>query len=519
MKKLVLLIFLFSSLGVFSQEKDIEYWRNAAFEAKTKGDLETSILNYKEVLKINQDDYDAKLALARLYYDKKEYSNSFFFYELIYSSDNEDIEAINGFGRIYFRKGEFNKAIFYFKKSVQLLPTYVPPYFDLSKSYIEKGELDSAQLTLLTINTIDNTYSEAWGGIGKIYYWQEKPYSAIPYLEKAIELDPENIVWEQTLARIKKTIAYNFSATYLLINEKEESYNIDAFVQKYSLSKRLTNRFDLSLNTLFDRSNRDYNDDSLDAKRWYDNSWAKLTYIRPNNRLSAYAGYSKSDARLTTYGMNWLSNFRLSKFKFKNSLTAGYDYYYYWNQVGKNSISEKFTTTYKKINLDLGFLYGEVSDNLIADYYLNVYDSIPNPHYGYSVSVKYQVLSNPKTFIGIGHSYLDFKYQSPKYYSPNERYLNGFYISTYYELKNFYFYADFSYNLGQETYYEEAVDGEFQGNNFRYDEFLNTNLNNWSTNIDFGYTIKNISMSLGGGHFDNPYYVNTIAYLALNAKF
>ena len=73
---------------------------------------------------------------------------------------------------------------------------------------------------------------------------------------------------------------------------------------------------------------------------------------------------------------------------------------------------------------------------------------------------KYQILKNPKTYIGVSHSYFDFKYQSPKYYTPNERYLNGLVLSTYYEWKNFNIYGDYSYNLGQETFYEEKTNGK-----------------------------------------------------------
>lgn len=506
-------------MSAFSQQTDIEKFRRMAYEAKLKGDHETAILNYQEVLKIAPEDYDAKLALARLFFQQKKYDHAYSYYDLIYTNDNTDVEAINGFGKIYFRQGELNKAIIEFKKSIALAPKHVPPYFDLAQLYIEKNKFDSAQIIYLRIIDIDNTYAEAWGGIGNMYYWREKPYSAIPYYEKAMALDPANTLWQKKLANIKRIIAYNASATFLYVNEREESYNIDAFIQKYSLSKRITSLVDLSVSTLFDRSNRDYYGDSLDAIRWYDNSWLKLNCILPNNRFSAYVGFTKSDSRLSTYGANWTSYFKLSALKFKNSITAGYDYYYYWNQVGKNFLTDNFTISYKKFNLDLGIIYGAVIDNYVADYYADVYDTIANPHHAYSIGLKYQLFSKPKISIGLRHSYYDFTYQSPRYYSPNERYLDGVFFSSYYEMKNFYAYVDFSYNLGQETYYEEATNGAIQGPSVRYDEFVNNNLNNWASNIDFGYNRNSISFSMGGGRFYNPYYENTTFYLAIKGRF
>jgi len=459
------------------------------------------------------------LALARLYFQQQQLNSSFYYYDLIYSDDKNDVEALIGFGKIYFEQGKSDQAAFHFKRAVSLLPRYVPTYFDLAKLYQAKGDFDSARFYFTEIINIDPTYAEAWGGIGKLYYWTEKPYSAITYYKKAIALDPENKLWQKDLKNIEKTIAWRAAATFLFVNEKEESYNIDAYIQKYGLSKRISNHFDISLNTLFDRSIRDYSFDSLDAKRWYDNSWAKINFILPNNRFSAHLGYSKSDSRLSTYGLNWTSYFKISKFKFRNSLSGGYDYYYYWNQVGKNAVSNNFSVSYKKINLNLGFLYGAVIDNYVADYYQNIYDTIANPHISYSVSLKYELFSKPKTFIGLRHSFYDFQYQSPRYYSPNERYLNGLFISSYYELGKFYFFGDFSYNLGKETFYEEAINGQFQGPIVRYDEFFNENLNNWSGNIDIGYSHKNTSFSIGAGHFYNPYYENTTAYLALKSLF
>lgn len=529
MKKTITLLFLvYLSLNICAQPKDIEQWRSAAFEAKTKGDIGTSITNYKEVLKINPEDYDAKLALARLYFDKKDYSNSTKYYELIYKNDFKDVEAIFGLGKIYFKIGEYDKAIQYFKKAIDLLPTNIPPYFQLAQVYKEKNDLESAIGVYEKILKIDKTYAEAWGGMGQVYYWQEKPYSAISYLEKAKSLDPANELWTTELKKVKNSISFNFSTMFLYVNEKEESYNIDALIQRYGITKRISDAFEISLNTLFDRSDRDYSVDLPDTVRWYDNSWAKATIILPNNRMSVYGGYSKSDSKFSTYGINWATSFKVSDIKFNNSLTAAYDYYYYWNQVGKNSVTNNFTTTYKKFRLDLGLLYGEVTENVIADYFMGVYDTIPNPHHAYSVNFKYQIISNPKTHIGVHHSYYDFNYQSPRYYTPNERYLNGLMISSYYELNKFYIYFDFSYNLGQETFYKETPNGKFKGQfidtdgeiyNFKYDEVSNKNLDNWSTNLDFGYNIKNISISAGGGRFYNPYYENITAYLAFKARF
>ncbi|MEA3497046.1 MAG: tetratricopeptide repeat protein [Bacteroidota bacterium] len=512
MKKLIITsILIFLTLGLFAQQNNKEYWRNLAYKAKLKGDIETSITNYKKVLKIDSEDYDAKLALAFLYYDKNNFKQSLNYYKLIYKNDNKDVEAINGFGRIYHKQSKYNKASFYFQKAINLLPSYMQQYFDLAQVYIEKGNLDSARITYFQIINKDNTYAEAWAGIGKMYYWENRPDIALKYYEKAISLDSSNEKFNKIYKDIKNELAYSFSATLKKINEQEESYEINAIVQKYSFNKRLNDNFAISLNTMFDYSDRDFANDIGDTGRCYDNSWAKFSWITSNNKVSAYFGYSKSDSRATSYGINCLSSFHISKIKFKNSFTAGYDYFYYWNQVGKNSISNSLTTSFKKFSLKTNYMYGVVDKNYISDYYADKYDTLTNPHQSYLISLNYKIFKNPKTVVAINHSFLDFEYKSPLYYTPYERVLNGISLSSYYSIKDFYFYLNFAYNIGYETYYEENTSGS--GNKFN--KLSLTDINSWNGGFETGYNLKKLSFSIGGSHYDNPYYKNTIAYFSL----
>jgi tetratricopeptide (TPR) repeat protein len=519
MRYFYILLFLSVGLNAYAQQNDIESLRKKGYDERLKGNFDEAIINYQKILLIQASDYDAKLALAVLHFFKKDYKKSLHFYQLIYADDQTDVEALHGIGKCYIRMGKFSTSKLYLQQAINYLPENIPPYFDLAICYVDAGKFDSAIITYEQIINIDPTYAEAWGGIGKIYYWKEMPYTAISYLEKAIQLDPSNKTWQKNLDNINKVISYKPSFTSLFITESEEVYTIEAKIQKLRLSKRLSNTIDINVNTLLDHSDRNYEIDSLDSKRWYDNTWLILNFIKPKNRFSLNVGYTLSDERLSSYGFSWSSYFKKAKFKFRNTINLGYDYYYYWNEVGKNFIRNNFRTTYKNFIFDFGLLYGEVVNNYVADYYQNVYDSIANPHYAYSLSLKYQLIKNPKILLGVQHSFFDFSYQSPRYYTPNERVLNGVFISAYYELKKFYIYTDFSYNLGRETFYEESLNGEHQGPLIRYTEYYNTNLNNWSFNFDFGYSINKFTLSTGYSRFYNPYYQNSTLYVSAKYLF
>jgi tetratricopeptide (TPR) repeat protein len=68
-----------------------------------------------------------------------------------------------------------------------------------------EGKTDSAILIYQEIIDIEPTYAEAYAGIGKMYYWKNKPKSALRYYDKAIRLDPANsdyLAYKSCLKRV-----------------------------------------------------------------------------------------------------------------------------------------------------------------------------------------------------------------------------------------------------------------------------------------------------------------------------
>lgn len=514
MKYLLTTILIFFSLTFFAQNTD--QLRDLAYEHKVKGEPKESIIYYEKILNIDEEDYDAKLAIARLYFGMNDYKKSLNYYNLIYKNDETDIEALNGFSKCYHKLGNTEKAILFLNKAINISPRYIQQYFYLAKIYIEIGDLKNARKTYYKILKYDNTYSEAWQGIGKMYYWENKPKTAIKFYERALILDPTNKKISDELNNIKSELKFVAASTFKYINEEEESYEITALVQKYSVSKRFNDHFSLALNTLFDNSDRNFTDKKIaDTNRWFDNTWLKINWISEHNKISTFFGGSSSDSKITAYGINWTSNFRISEIKFKNSLNASYDYFYYWNKVGKNSISNSLSATYKKFSLHASGNFGVIDKLEISDYYNNLYDtSLTNNYISYGISLKYQIFSKPKTTIALNHSYMDFDYKSPLYYTPYERVFNGASISSYYSVNKFYFYLGFGYNLGREVYYEENNSG--QGNNIKFKKSY-LNVNNWSGDFEMGYNLSKFNFSLGLSHFDNPYYKSTNAFVSVKA--
>ena len=496
---------LIAYAGVHAQET--EQWRQKGYEAKENGDYQTAIRYYAKILDVQPEDYDARLALARLYLKTEEYEEAERLFSEIYENDHTDVEALSGLGTVYLMTDQLDKSVETYQKAISLLPDEVPLYFKLAQAYAWQGKLQKAIDTYRRVLEIDDTYSEAYQGIGKMYYWMEKPYTALEYYQKAVALDPQEVSIRREYEEIQRGLKYQFAVTPSFLNEQEESYNINAFIQRYGVSKRLNNTLHVSAGFLLDYSNRDFvNTPAGDTTRWYDNTFAKLSYVTPHHRVDAFVGYTLADSKLSSYGLAWRSNYAIGNIDITNTLTGGYDYFYYWNQVGQMEARNDLKIKYRRIQLSVHYLYGVVDRKPILDVPNDRYEEDVNPHMGYGAGLSYQVFRRPEINIGAAYSYLDYAYKSEYYYSPMGRRLYGPSLSLYYPIGDFYAYAGALYNVGSEYYYE------------RINNKLDTvyiDIPHWSANAEIGYQYRQWAFALGASRFYNPFYANFTAYWSL----
>lgn len=509
MKIVLFIFFLFVAFSSGAQETE-ESYRKAGFEAMQAGKPQKAINNYSNILEIDPDDYDARLALGRLHYRNNNCDSAKYYYGLIYNNDTTDVEALNGFVKCFIREGKLDNAISCAKKAVKLMPEHVPEYLLLAKAYGYNGQMDKAIKTYKKANQIDATYSEVWAGIGKMYYWKSKPATAKKYYKKALELDPQNETIQKQFEEVKDVLKYRVKGRYQYLQEKEETYQIDALIQRYSVQKRVGDNFQLSLNFLLDYSNRDFQN-NLTNTRWFDNTWVKATWISEHHNASIYAGASSSDERLTTYGLSWKFNTKIGDISIENTLDGGYNYFYYWNQVGRKSLSNDLQLKYGSISLNISAETGSVDEKPVRKYPSEAYRMDINSYISYSGRLTWQFLEAPQMKLGISHSYYDYEYISAEYYTPNDRYLTGPFASFYKAFDKFYLYGMYSYNIGIEKYYYLSTGGAEQSGTIDAD--------NWSASVELGYNWDDFSLSANAGRFYNPYYQNFMAFISLTRTF
>jgi len=505
---LVLILILYSVMG-FTQ--NVNQLKTTAYQLSEQGDYKLAIDLYHKVLNLEPNDFESQYELGKLYYKTEKYSNAARLLNPIYFNDKKNKELIDMIGKSYMLSGKLYLAVKFYIVALENIPNNIPIYFQLAKAHSWKGDMHSAINVYKKILELDNTYSEAWQGIGKMYYWLGNPYSAAKNYRKAISLDPSNKVLIKEYNEVEKSMTFQTYGKWSFINEKERHYDIDAIVQKYGVSKILSDNLKLSANFLLDYSNKRYSDSDLGkTKKTFNNAFVNVDYSTGNSKFKLYTGYTFTDKKLSSYGLSWNQIIRTNYLEFSNTITGGYDYYYYWNEVGEHSINEEFSVKYQNVKLALNGKLGMVDSLLIYDTALDKSEVGFNSVKGYGGSLSYEIMSKPKVNIAANYSYLDYKYKSKLYYTPAGRQLYGLSTSIYYPMNHFYFYGSFGYNLGSEYYYD------FNSSKL---ETVYIDVDNWSADFEVGYELNTFSISLGASRFYNPYYASFNSYLTSRLYF
>ncbi len=217
----------FNSCIIIDPERP-EAYRNLAYVNEKTDNIESAIENYGQVIRINHKDTEAMAYLGRLYMRGEQYETTiemmdkilavdslnvdavaqkamaydylgesdkaFAAYEEALTKRPDDIDLIFNLGRLYFMKEEYEKAIENFKKVVEQNPDDFESNLNVGNAYLslaqnvlkKEREMDSKELEKIPHDVIQAKKK------------QETEYykNAVPYLEKAAELKPEDpAVW------------------------------------------------------------------------------------------------------------------------------------------------------------------------------------------------------------------------------------------------------------------------------------------------------------------------------------
>ncbi len=114
-----------------SNAKDIEAWRMLGFSYRQIDNPQESIVAYKKVLELAADDYDARLAVARLFLQTKQFQKAEEEFQIILNQDPADVEAYLGLARSAKTQEDFQSAIHNYQERSTVEVQYQAPVMTL----------------------------------------------------------------------------------------------------------------------------------------------------------------------------------------------------------------------------------------------------------------------------------------------------------------------------------------------------------------------------------------------------
>ncbi|GGZ50108.1 tetratricopeptide repeat protein [Mesonia mobilis] len=177
--------------------KRAEITKNIALIYIEEGETEKGLQAINEAMEENPDDTSLMLAQADIYYqsgDKKKYSE---IVEKVLEKDPNNASLYYNLGVTAMQMDAPEKAIKYYKNAIEIDPKMASAYVNLGSSILMKEQSIIDEMNGLGMSKADNKkYDELQKERTSLY---EK---AVPYLEKAVELDANNAQAIQTLVNI-----------------------------------------------------------------------------------------------------------------------------------------------------------------------------------------------------------------------------------------------------------------------------------------------------------------------------
>ena len=180
-----------------SESKKSEIVKNIALIYVSKNDNENALSAMKEAREESPDDINLLLSEANIYYkmgDKEEFKKLL---ELATSKDPDNPELQYNLGVIASESDHPEEAMGYYNKAIELDPNYINAYINCAALVLNKEQALIEEMNGLGTSKKDDLRYDELRQMRQDVYKE-----AVPYLEKALEIDPKNISAAKTLHNI-----------------------------------------------------------------------------------------------------------------------------------------------------------------------------------------------------------------------------------------------------------------------------------------------------------------------------
>ncbi|MBK0368438.1 tetratricopeptide repeat protein [Flavobacterium agrisoli] len=178
-----------------------EIYKNIALILIQKKDIERAKKEISDARKANPDDATLILTEANLYLETKDYDTYQKLVEEALQKDPNNVDMVFNLGVISYNAKKFDDAEKYYKKAIEIDPNYANAYVNLAAL-----KLDAEKPIIDEMNKL-GTSSKDMARYDVLKKQREDIFrSTIPYLKKAVELDPKNEGASSTLLSVYRAL-------------------------------------------------------------------------------------------------------------------------------------------------------------------------------------------------------------------------------------------------------------------------------------------------------------------------
>ena len=136
---------------------------------------------------------DANFQLGFLYFARKDFPGAIPYFEAALKADSVFLPALMNIGLAKLAMKEPSEGIMYLRRALDVNPKDVRPRLWIAQTLTSLDSLPEALEMYQSTIAQDSTNAEAYRGAGVVLLLQKNWVEAIPYLEKAVELEKDNL--------------------------------------------------------------------------------------------------------------------------------------------------------------------------------------------------------------------------------------------------------------------------------------------------------------------------------------
>ena len=171
-------------------ERQVRIHFEQAEKYRHEGKIDLAIEEYKAILVLSPDAFDARNNLGYLYVGKGQYANAIAQYQKAIAIKPDFAEALFNLGVAYVEYSQIDSAIAAYQRALQYDPENHEIHNNLGAAHTMAGNRTEAEVSYQQALKLKPDYADVYHNLGLLYTYEGRYRDAIPQYEKAIRYKP-----------------------------------------------------------------------------------------------------------------------------------------------------------------------------------------------------------------------------------------------------------------------------------------------------------------------------------------